>query len=63
MPTYLFVEHPAVAGDEMQAIGHDGYYTVNSDRQMVLEMFTSPKIKSAIEELGIELISYADLKE
>jgi predicted glycoside hydrolase/deacetylase ChbG (UPF0249 family) len=59
--TYLFVEHPAVAGDEMEAVGHDGYYTVNSDRQMVLEMFTSPDIKNAIEELGIELISYADL--
>lgn len=59
--TYLFVEHPAVAGDEMMAVGHDGYYTVNSDRQMVLEMFTSPDIKHAIDELGIELISYADL--
>jgi hypothetical protein len=28
---------------------------------MVLEMFTSPRIKQTIEELGIELISYADL--
>ena len=59
--TYLFVEHPAVAGNEMEAVGHDGYYTVNSDRQMVLEMFTSPEIKQTIQELGIELISYADL--
>ena len=59
--TYMFVEHPAVAGNEMEAVGHDGYYTVNSDRQMVLEMFTSPEIKQSIEELGIELISYADL--
>lgn len=61
--TYLFVEHPAVAGNEMEAVGHDGYYTVKSDRQMVLEMFTSPDVKNAIEELGIELISYADLLE
>jgi predicted glycoside hydrolase/deacetylase ChbG (UPF0249 family) len=59
--TYLFVEHPAVAGNEMEAVGHDGYYTVNSDRQMVLEMFTSHRIKQTIEELGIELISYAEL--
>lgn len=61
--TYLFVEHPAKAGNEMEAVGHEGYYTVNSDRQLVLEMFTSPKIKQAIEELGIELISYADLSK
>jgi predicted glycoside hydrolase/deacetylase ChbG (UPF0249 family) len=59
--TYLFVEHPASAGKEMEAVGHDGYYTVNADRQMVLEIFTSPEVKAAIAELGIELISYADL--
>jgi len=58
---YLFVEHPAIAGNEMEAVGHDGYYTVNTDRQMVMEMFTSPEVKKAVEELGIELISYADL--
>lgn len=59
--TYLFVEHPAVSGSEMEAIGHEGYYTVNRDRQLVLEMFTSPDVKQAIEDLGIELVSYADL--
>ena len=58
---YLFVEHPAIAGNEMEAVGHDGYYTVNADRQMVMEMFTSQKVKTAVKELGIELISYADL--
>ena len=61
--TYLFVEHPAIAGNEMEAVGHDGYYTVNADRQMVTEMFTSTEVKKAIEKLGIELISYADLVE
>jgi predicted glycoside hydrolase/deacetylase ChbG (UPF0249 family) len=59
--TYLFVEHPAVAGNEMEAVGHEGYYHVSNDRQMVQEMFTSPEIMLVIEELGIELISYADL--
>jgi chitin disaccharide deacetylase len=61
--TYLFVEHPAIAGNEMEAVGHDGYYTVNDDRQMVTEMFTSSEVKKAIEKLEIELISYADLVE
>lgn len=37
--------------------GHEGYYRVNSDRQMVMELFTSPKVKSTIEEPGIEMIS------
>lgn len=59
--TYLFVEHPALAGQEMKAVGHDGYYTVNEDRQMVTEMFTSEKVKDVIRERGIRLISYADL--
>lgn len=61
--TYLFVEHPALAGTEMEAIGHEGYYTVNTDRQTVVEIFTSPEVKNTIEKLGIELISYADLNK
>jgi len=59
--TYLFVEHPALAGAEMEAVGHEGYYTVNADRQMVTELFTSEKVIQEIENLGIELISYAEL--
>jgi hypothetical protein len=30
---------------------------------MVTEMFTSTDVKKAIEKLGIELISYADLAD
>jgi len=59
--TYMFVEHPALAGAEMEAVGHDGNYTVNEDRQMVNEMFTSEKVKQAIKDNGIKLISYAEL--
>lgn len=59
--TYMFVEHPALAGAEMEAVGHEGYYTVNVDRQMVTELFTSEKVIKEIEKLGIQLISYADL--
>jgi predicted glycoside hydrolase/deacetylase ChbG (UPF0249 family) len=59
--TYLFVEHPATAGPEMKAIGHDGYYGVNDDRQMVVDMFTSEKVMKVIGKRGIRLISYADL--
>ncbi len=59
--TYMFVEHPALAGAEMEAVGHEGYYTVNADRQMVTELFTSEKVIKEIEKLGIQLISYTDL--
>ncbi len=58
---YLFVEHPAVAGSEMEAIGHDGYYGVNEDRQMVTDLFTSERVMQVIKDRGIQLISYADL--
>ena len=59
--TYLFVEHPAVGGDEMKAIWHVGYENVSEDRQAVLDLFTSQVVKETIERLGIELVSYGDL--
>jgi len=61
--TYLFVEHPGLYTAEMRAIGHDGYYDVAEDRDAVTAVFTSDKVKKKIEELGINLISYADLKK
>jgi predicted glycoside hydrolase/deacetylase ChbG (UPF0249 family) len=59
--TYLFVEHPALECQEMEAVGHDGYYGVNEDRQMVTDMFTSEEVMKVIKQRGIRLISYADL--
>jgi len=61
--TYLFVEHPALDTPEMETIGHEGYFGVGADRQMVTEMFTSERIMKEINKLGIELISYSDLVE
>ena len=61
--TYLFVEHPGLDTAEMRAIGHDGYYDVAEDRDAVTEVFISDEIEKKIEELGINLISYADLKK
>jgi len=61
--TYLYVEHPAVGGEEMEAIFHKGYENVSEDRQNVLELFTSPHVRNAIEEKGIELVSYRQLIE
>ena len=61
--TYLFVEHPGLGTAEMSAIGHAGYEDVAEDRDAVTEVFVSEKVKKAIKRLGIELISYADLKK
>ncbi len=61
--TYLFVEHPGLDTAEMRAIGHKGYYDVAVDRDAVTEVFVSENIRKKIKQLGIELISYADLKK
>lgn len=61
--TYMFVEHPGLDTMEMSAIGHAGYEDVAQDRQAVTEVFVSEKVKKAIKRLGINLISYADLKK
>jgi predicted glycoside hydrolase/deacetylase ChbG (UPF0249 family) len=60
--TYLFVDHPGLDTPEMRAIGHTGYEDVAEDRQAVTEVFTSDQVKKTVKKLGIELISYADLK-
>jgi len=60
--TYLFVDHPGLDTPEMRAIGHTGYEDVAHDRQAVTDVFTSEQVKRALDELGIKLLSYADLK-
>jgi len=61
--TYLFVEHPGLDTAEMRAIGHKGYYGVAKDRKAVTDLLVNPKVKKKIKDLGINLISYADLKK
>ncbi|MDR1557262.1 MAG: ChbG/HpnK family deacetylase [Tannerellaceae bacterium] len=59
--TYMFLDHPAYNNDEMQTVGHVGYEDVATDRQGVVDLFTSEKVKQAIKEKGIELINYNEL--
>lgn len=61
--TYLFVDHPALDSPELRAIKHIGYEGVSEDRQGVTDIFTSKEIKDEINRLGIQLISYKDLKK
>ena len=60
--TYLYVEHPAYNTPEMEGVNHTGNYDVAKARQFVTDMFTSPKVKKAVEKRGVKLISYSDLK-
>ena len=59
--TYIFVDHPGLNDAELAAISHIGYETVSEDRQGVTDLFTSDKVKMAIDKKGIKLISYNDL--
>lgn len=61
--TYLFVDHPGIDSPELRAIHHVGYEDVALDRQGVTDTWTSEKVKAAIREYGIELISYKDLRQ
>jgi hypothetical protein len=61
--TYLFVDHPGLDSPELRAIHHIGYEDVAADRQGVTDLWTSERVKAAIKKHGIELISYADLKQ
>jgi len=59
--TYLFIDHPALNNEEMLAVHHLGNEDVAFDRQGVTDLFTSEKVKNAIREKGIELVSYNDV--
>ena len=61
--TYLFVEHPGFDDSELKAISHIGNEDVAAARQDVTTLFTSEKVRKAILEKGIELVSYKDVLE
>lgn len=61
--TYMFLEHPGLNDPELQAIHHIGYEKVAEDRQGVTDLWLDKEVIALIRSLGIELISYADLKK
>jgi len=60
--TYLFVDHPGLMSPELQAIHHIGYEDVATDRQGVVDVWTSEEVKAVIRKKGIQLVSYGDLR-
>ncbi|CAN5572136.1 chitin disaccharide deacetylase [soil metagenome] len=59
--TYLFVDHPGINNEELQAVSHIGYEQVAMDRQGVTDLFTNEKVKAFIRQKGILLLGYKDL--
>ena len=59
--SYLFVDHPGLDTPERRAIHHIGYENVAVDREGVTDAWTSPRVREAIKNLGIELIGYREL--
>lgn len=58
---YVFLDHPAYNDSEMETVGHIGYEDVAIDRQGVTDVLTSDKVKQAIAEKDIKLISFNQL--
>ncbi len=59
--TYVFIEHPGLDNPEMHSAIFNHENTLAFDRQGVTDVFTSEKVKRALREKGITLVSYADL--
>ncbi len=59
--TYMFLDHPGFDNEELKAVHHIGYENVADDRQGVTDLFTSEKVKTAIAEKKIQVISYKDV--
>lgn len=60
--TWMFIEHPAYDHPEMQGVWRPGYEDVGKDRGDVTYVLTSPHVVQRIDEFGIRLISYRDLR-
>ncbi len=59
---WMLVEHPGFDVAEMRAMGHKGYENVAEDRAGVTLALTSPRVKKAVQDRGVRLIGYPDLK-
>ena len=59
--THLIIEHPGLDTEEMRALGHRGNETVAMARTGVTRALTSEKVRRAIRDRGVRLISHLDL--
>ena len=60
--TYRFIEHPGLDVAEMEVSTSPGKGETAKQRQLVTDMFTSPKVKEAVKKNNVKLINHKDLK-
>lgn len=58
---YMFIDHPAYDDDEMATIYHIGYEDVAADRQGVTDLYKSERVKKALKDNNVELITVGAL--
>jgi predicted glycoside hydrolase/deacetylase ChbG (UPF0249 family) len=59
---YYSVTHPAYDTEETKNVNHIGYENVGADRDAETKVLTHPEIAVLINELGIEVIGYHQIK-
>lgn len=60
---YMFIDHPAYDDDEMATVYHIGYEDVAADRQGVTDLYKSDRVKKALKDYNVDLISVNQLKK
>lgn len=60
---YMFIDHPAYNDDEMATVFHIGYEDVADDRQGVTDLYKSERVKKALNDYNVELITVNQLKK
>lgn len=60
---YMFIDHPAYDDDEMATVFHLGYEDVGADRQGVTDLYKSDRVKKALKDYNVELITVNQLKK
>lgn len=60
---FIFLDHPVTHSPEVETVFHIGYEDVAADREGVLKLFLSDKVKKVISERNITLINYNELSK
>lgn len=60
---YMFIDHPAYDDAEMETVFHIGYEDVAADRQGVTDLYKSERVKKALKDYNVDLITVNQLKK
>jgi len=60
--TWVSIDHPGLEGAEMQTVNYNPADNLGKERQAVTDIWTNEKVKKALQEKGVEIIGYKDIK-